>query len=129
MIRSRRIVETGQEYSFLFYGYDWLGFAHIVIALAFIGPYRDPVKNERVIQFGMIACILVIPFALLLGALRHIPFWWRIVDCCFGIVGIIPLAIVWVKIQQLKNGKHVQGIDITKNAEKNTSSANQLANG
>ena len=96
------IVETDQKYSFLFYGYDWLAFAHIVIALAFIGPYRDPVKNEWVIQFGMIACILVIPVALLFGAIRHIPFWWRMVDCSFGVVGFVPLWIVWRKTMRLK---------------------------
>ena len=50
------IVETNKQYPFIFYGTDWLAFAHIVIAIAFIGPLRDPVKNIWVIEFAMIAC-------------------------------------------------------------------------
>ncbi len=36
-----------------FYGYDWLAFAHIVIALAFIAPYKDPVKNKWIIDWAI----------------------------------------------------------------------------
>ncbi len=43
--------EYGQ-YPFLAYGTDWLAFGHIVIAIAFIGPLRDPAKNLWV--FGII---------------------------------------------------------------------------
>jgi len=76
---------------FLFYGTDWLAFGHFVIALAFIGPLRDPVRNCWLFTFGMIACALVIPYALVLGGVRRIPFWWRFVDCSFGVFGLIPL--------------------------------------
>jgi hypothetical protein len=41
-----------RRYPFLAYGTDWLAFAHIVIAVAFIGPYIDPVRNKWVITFG-----------------------------------------------------------------------------
>src|SRR6266496_6314627 len=34
--------ETGKKYPWLFYGYDWLAFAHFVLAIVFIGPYKDP---------------------------------------------------------------------------------------
>ncbi len=40
------IKDTNDNHQLLFYGYDWLAFAHIVIGLAFIGPYRDPVRNK-----------------------------------------------------------------------------------
>jgi hypothetical protein len=79
------------QYPFLAYGYDWLAFAHFVLAILFIGPYRDPIRNKWVIQFGMIACILIIPFAFTAGHYRGIPLWWRFIDCSFGIIGIIPL--------------------------------------
>jgi hypothetical protein len=82
---------TGQAYPFLFYGTDWLAFAHIVIAVAFVGPLRDPIKNVWVIEFGMIACVLVVPLALIMGPIRGIPFFWRLIDCSFGVFGIIPL--------------------------------------
>ena len=83
--------ETYADYPFMAYGTDWLAFAHIVIAIAFIGPLRDPVRNIWVINFGMIACVLVIPLALICGPLRGIPLHWRLIDCCFGVFGFIPL--------------------------------------
>ena len=88
---SQALVETNAKYPFIAYGTDWLAFAHFVIAIAFIGPLRDPVKNLWVIEFGMIACALVVPFALGMGAVRGIPFGWRLIDCSFGVFGIIPL--------------------------------------
>jgi hypothetical protein len=90
----REGLETaGREYPFLAYGTDWLAFAHLVIAVAFIGPLRDPVKNIWVVEFGMIACLLVIPLALICGPIRGIPFGWQLLDCSFGVLGLIPLAI------------------------------------
>lgn len=44
------------DHPFLLYGTDWLAFAHLVIAVAFLGPYRDPVRNIWVVEFGLIAC-------------------------------------------------------------------------
>jgi hypothetical protein len=85
------ITATYQQYPFMAYGTDWLAFAHIVIALAFLGPIRDPVRNIWVIEFGMIACVLVIPLALIFGPLRGIPIGWQLIDCSFGVIGIIPL--------------------------------------
>lgn len=95
------LVETYGRFPFLAYGTDWLAFAHIVIAVAFIGPLRDPVRNIWVVEFGMIACVLVIPVALVFGALRGIPFYWRLIDCSFGVVGIIPLWLVRRDIQRM----------------------------
>jgi hypothetical protein len=99
---ERAILLAAHEAPLLFYGTDWLAFAHIVIAIAFLGPLRDPVRNIWVIEFGMIACILVIPTALIFGPLRGIPFFWQLIDCSFGISGFVPLWIVWQKIRQLE---------------------------
>jgi hypothetical protein len=95
----RGITEINDRYPFVFYGTDWLALAHIVIAIAFIGPLRDPVKNIWVVELGMIACILVIPLALIFGPLRGIPFFWRLIDCSFGVFGIVPLWLTrrWIK--------------------------------
>lgn len=98
--------DTRRQYPFLLYGYDWLAFAHFVLAILFIGPLKDAVKNKWVIEFGMIACLLIIPFALIAGHYRGIPFWWRMIDCSFGIVGIIPLFICLTKIHQLEKIKN-----------------------
>jgi len=76
---------------FVAYGTDWLAFGHIAIAIAFIGPLRDPIRNIWVIEFGMITCALVVPFALIFGPIRDIPFFHQLIDCSFGVVGIVPL--------------------------------------
>ena len=90
--RVNAAVQNGYgQYPFLAYGTDWLAFGHVAIALAFIGPLRDPIRNIWVIEFGMIACLLVIPWTLLFGAIREIPFFWQLIDMSFGILGIIPL--------------------------------------
>ena len=80
--------------SYIPYGTDWLAFAHLVIAIAFIGPWRDPIKNVWVIDFGLIACVAVIPLAMIAGQFRGIPVWWRFIDCSFGVFGAIPLLLV-----------------------------------
>jgi hypothetical protein len=85
------LTQTQAQYPFLFYGTDWLAFGHFVIAIAFIGALRDPIRNRWLFDFGLIACVLVIPYALVFGGLRGIPFWWRLIDCSFGVFGFIPL--------------------------------------
>lgn len=96
------LVEINIRYPYLAYGYDWLAFAHVVIAIAFIGPLRDPVRNKWVIEFGMIACILVVPLAFIAGAVRGIPVYWRLIDCSFGLTGLIPLTICYRTIKKLE---------------------------
>jgi hypothetical protein len=95
------LIDTNAKYPFLAYGTDWLAFAHLVLAVAFIGPLRDPVRNIWVIEFGMIACVMVIPLALIAGQVRGIPLYWRLIDCSFGVFGIIPLALCRREIQRL----------------------------
>ncbi|MFF5723633.1 hypothetical protein [[Kitasatospora] papulosa] len=94
--------EADAAYPFVLYGTDWLAFAHLVIAVAFYGPYRDPVRNIWVIQFGMIACAGIIPLALICGPIRDIPFWWTVVDMSFGVFGIVPLFVVHRMIRRLE---------------------------
>ena len=83
--------KTYGAFPFVGYGTDWLALGHLIIALFFIGPFRDPVRNAWVLRVGLIACGAVVPLALICGALREIPFGWRLLDCSFGIVGAIPL--------------------------------------
>ena len=97
------LIATNDEYPFLAYGTDWLAFAHLVIAVAFIGPLRDPLRNVWVIQFGMIACVGVVPLALIAGAVREIPLGWQLIDMSFGVIGIIPLLIVYRLIRRLES--------------------------
>jgi len=93
---------TNQQYPFLAYGYDWLAFAHLVIAVAFVGVLKDPLKNKWIIQFGRIACCMIFPLAFIAGYVRGIPIYWQLTDCSFGVLGLIPLSICYRKIEQLE---------------------------
>ena len=103
------ILDTDSRYPFMLYGTDWLAFGHFAIAIAFIGALRDPVRNLWVIDFGIIACLLIIPYAFIFGEIRGIPIWWRLIDCSFGIVGLIPLYLArraTKQIERLQNPAH-----------------------
>src|SRR5579884_3889788 len=63
---------NAREAAFIFYGTDWLAFGHFIIAIAFVGALRDPVRNRWLYQFGMIACAAVPVWAFLLGPMRGI---------------------------------------------------------
>src|SRR5436190_2152649 len=41
------------RYPFMAYGTDWLAFGHFMIAIAFMGALRDPVRNRWLYLFGM----------------------------------------------------------------------------
>ena len=74
-----------------------------MIAIAFIGPWRDPVRNVWIIEWGMICCAAIIPLALIAGPVRHIPFWWTVIDMSFGVFGVIPLHFVRRLIKRLES--------------------------
>ncbi|GHV43859.1 hypothetical protein FACS1894180_4210 [Bacteroidia bacterium] len=96
------LIETNKTYPFLAYGTDWLAFAHIVIAVLFIGFFAKPVRNQWIIYFGMIACAGIIPLALICGHLRGIPFYWQMIDCSFGIFGFVPLYFLYILVKKLE---------------------------
>lgn len=96
------VKNTNEAYPYLSYGTDWLAFAHIVIAVAFIGPLRDPVRNIWIMQFGMIACIMVFPLAFIAGSIRGIPFYWQLIDCSFGVFGFALLYLCYKNILKLE---------------------------
>jgi hypothetical protein len=96
------LVSNDAQYPFIAYGTDWLAFGHLVIATAFIGPYKDPVRNKWIIDWGLIACAAVPFLALIAGPIRGIPMTWRLIDCSFGLVGAIPLLVIRKDIQILE---------------------------
>ena len=83
--------QTYARYPWVAYGTDWLAFGHIVIAMFFIGPLIQPRTSKSNIRVGITACLAIIPLAMICGHIRGIPFYWRIIDCSFGIIGLIPL--------------------------------------
>jgi len=89
------------QYPFLAYGTDWLAFGHVAIAIAFVGVLREPVRNIWVVNFGVIACLLVVPWTLVFGTMRGIPFFWQLIDMSFGILGIFPLWLARRNILEL----------------------------
>ena len=99
------LASTNADYPFLAYGTDWLAFGHLVIAVAFLGPFVDPVRNKWVIVLGLIACAGVIPLALIAGPIRGIPLPWRLIDCSFGVFGAVPLLFCLRDIRALERDR------------------------
>lgn len=85
------LVNTYRDYPFIAYGTDWLAFGHIIIALFFVLPFREPTRYVGVLWVGVAACILIAPIALICGPIRGIPFYWQLIDMAFGFVCVFPL--------------------------------------
>ena len=73
-----------------------------MIAFLFIGPYRDLVKNKWVIQWGVIACLGIIPLAFIAGPIRGIPWFHILIDFAFGVIGVITLLYCLALISKLQ---------------------------
>lgn len=97
--------ETSKTYPFLAYGTDWLAFGHFIIALFFIPAFKDPVRYQGNYNVGIWASFLVIPLAFFCGAIREIPVYWRLIDCLFGIVALIPLFYIKHLIRKIEVAK------------------------
>lgn len=91
-----------QHAPFLQYAFDWLAFAHVIIALFFIEAWRRPLDSEGILRCGLIASLAVLPFALLFGEWRAIPLPWRLGDCSFGIISLVLLLDIRRRIRDLK---------------------------
>lgn len=98
---------TNEAFPFLLYGYDWLAFAHIVLAILFFGPYKDPVRNIWVVRFGMIAAVLIIPAAFIAGPFRDIPLGWMLIDSSFGVFALALLYPCYRKIRALETEEKI----------------------
>ena len=105
---SAGLTETDARFPFLAYGTDWLAFAHLMIAVAYIGPWREPARNRWVLEWGMICCAGVIPLAVICGPIRGIPWGWTLVDCLFSLVGAPVLWILWKWSKELERQSEMQ---------------------
>ena len=77
----------------------------ISIAVFFLGALRDPGRNRWIVEAGMIACILVVPYAIVMGQIRGIPIFWRAIDTLFGIIGIVPLWFVRRQLVEIEQAR------------------------
>ncbi|MCX6182585.1 MAG: hypothetical protein NT150_11735 [Bacteroidetes bacterium] len=96
---SQAATYNSSHYPFMGYSTDLLGFAHLMFALLFVGPILDPDKNEYVVRFGLIVCLLLVPTVLVAGWVREIPMIWIIINCFFGIFGFLLLYKVFKMIK------------------------------
>ena len=96
------LADVGTRHPFLYYGTDWLAFAHFVLAILFLGAARDPVRNVWAIQFGLICCAGVVLFAAVAAPLRGVPWVWVPVDAAFGVFGAVPLLLALRDIRHLE---------------------------
>lgn len=101
------LIDTSAKYPFLFYGTDWLAFAHFLFALLFVGVYKDPLRNIWVTKFCIIACFLIFPFAFIMGSIRGIPIYWQLIDCSFGVIGLMILYTIKRLTLKLNNYENI----------------------
>ena len=94
--------ETKEKHPFMFYGTDWVGFAHLVMAIACLGAARDPVRNMWVLQFGMVGCSLMIPMTLITGIARGLPWFWQLFDCIIGAAGAVLFLTCYRYARQME---------------------------
>lgn len=102
------IEQMYSTYSFLAYGYDWLAFGHFIISIPFLMAIRDPLRHSWVTTYGISACLAVLPFAIIFGAIRGIPLFWRGVDTMFGIGGLIVLLVLRKQLHALEMSQSSQ---------------------
>jgi len=95
------IREIKSKHPYYLYALDWLGFAHIVLALLFAGAIRDPVKNIWIVECGLIACIGVIFVAAICIPMRGLPPSWFLIDFSFAPAAALPLWIARRDIKQI----------------------------
>jgi len=94
------------KYPFMLYGYDWLAFAHVGLAILFAGALRDPIRNVWVVQFGLIMCALVPVLGGVCIPLRGIPFHWFWIDFVFAPCAAVPL---WIALRDIRRVERERG--------------------
>lgn len=99
-----------RAYPFIAYGTDWLAFAHLVIAVAFVGPMVDPVRNVWVTIWGLIMCLGIVPLAVIAGGVRGLPLGWQLIDISFGVGAAVPLTIALILTRRLERATEVDPI-------------------
>ncbi len=92
---------TYRRYPFIAYGTDWLAFAHLMIAVFFVLPWRDPIRYAGVLRVGIACSLMIFPLAFICGPLRGIPLWWSVIDSSFGIFCLPPLLFALRKIRRI----------------------------
>jgi hypothetical protein len=96
--------EINARFPFIAYGTDWLAFGHLCIAVFFIRPLFKPLESDWVLKCGLVCCAAVIPLALIAGQVRGIPFYWRLIDCSFGVLGVLPLLYCLQLTRRMRQG-------------------------
>jgi len=71
---------------------------------------KDPVRNIWITQVGIYACLLILPTAFIAGHFRGIPFFWQLIDCSFGALGLIPLMIIHQHTKKLQRPQNLKSI-------------------
>ncbi|MGJ8644283.1 MAG: hypothetical protein ACSHX9_12815 [Luteolibacter sp.] len=103
LLVRKGLEDTYAAYPFIAYGTDWLAFGHIVIALFFVPAYREPVRYQGVFRVGIWAALLIFPLAFICGEIRGIPIYWRLLDCLFGVVAMVPLFYILSLVRKIES--------------------------
>lgn len=84
---------------------------HKALCTLSILMYRQQEKKiGRWIIFFIVALVLCGVTAFVAGSIRGIPIYWRLIDCSFGIVGLVPLSVSYRAIVALEKERRTDGI-------------------
>ena len=101
ILHSLQLID--RDHPQIMYGYDWLAFAHIMLAVLFAGAIRDPIRNIWIVQCGLIMCASVPVLAAVCIPIREIPWFWFLIDFSFAPAASIPLIIVLLDIRRVQS--------------------------
>lgn len=96
------VIQIDKSFDFIWYGTDWMAFAHLLFAILFYGLYKDPIRNKWLVSFGLIACVAIAPIAIGFGHLRGIPLIWQFLDMAFGVIAGAFLLRIKSLIQSIE---------------------------
>ncbi len=102
-IEGLKTAET--DCPFLLYGFDWLVFAHLMLAIMFAGAIKDPVRNKWIVQCGLIICALIPVLATVCIPIRGLPLIWILIDTAFAPAAALPL---WIALRDIKRAEAEQ---------------------
>lgn len=96
------ITESYRAYPVMAYCMDWLSYACIVFALFIVGAIRDPVRNVWIIQVYLAGCVLASLLPWVVGPMRGVPVFWRVLDGSFGVMGFMILFVAYRLTRRLE---------------------------
>ena len=67
-----------------------------------------PSKNKWMIDWAILAYIVIFPLVFIAAPIRHIPIFHILIDCSFELIGLVPLIICKRMINKLEENNRAK---------------------